>query len=195
MQDSGYKRCTRCGETKPLNEFYRESAVRGGGPISRCKPCFTAKTREYRQRRKEQNRARRDQERIERFWSNVVEVDGCWEWQGYRNRAGYGQITWSRQGILAHRHAYALTYGPIPDGMVIDHLCRNPPCIRPDHMEPVTIAENSLRGKPGIRPTHCPHGHPYVGDNVYYRFPERQRWPVCRVCARAQRRARRAAKP
>lgn len=73
------------------------------------------------------------------------EGEGCWEWRGGRSRAGYGVFSVDRIQVKAHRFIYELLVGPIPSGLVIDHLCSNPPCVRPDHLEAVTTAENVQR--------------------------------------------------
>lgn len=84
--------------------------------------------------------------------------DGCWEWTGQMNDAGYG-IARKRR---AHRVIYELLVGPIAPGLQLDHLCRNRCCVRPDHLEPVTQAENLRRGDNNNRKkTSCPRGHPY----------------------------------
>lgn len=70
---------------------------------------------------------------------------GCWLWQWGQNRQGYGKLHRDGQQ-LAHRWYYIQLRGPIPEGLVIDHLCLNKGCVNPDHMEPVTAAENALRG-------------------------------------------------
>lgn len=88
----------------------------------------------------------------ERFWTKVKLVKqggACWEWIGTTDRNGYGHI-WGGPGkgpLAAHRVAYELLVGPIPDGLCLDHLCRNTSCVNPQHLEPVTYAENYLRGK------------------------------------------------
>ena len=88
---------------------------------------------------------------VERFEAKIVRSDGCWTWTGHHNRKGYGAFgiklneKWTSEPI--HRIAYELWVGPIPKGRQIDHLCRNRGCCRPDHLEVVTAAENSRRGK------------------------------------------------
>src|SRR5262245_55497325 len=96
----------------------------------------------------------------ERFMSHVrIAVSGCWEWQGWRDHRGYGKATAvGRRGKdWAHRVAYQLFTGPIPDGLTLDHLCRNTGCVNPEHLEPVSLAENIRRALP--ERTECPHGH------------------------------------
>lgn len=82
-----------------------------------------------------------------RFWESVKKIrSGCWEWQGPRSSFGYGQFSVEGRNIPAHRYAYEERVGPIPPRLVLDHLCRNPPCVKPDHLEAVTIVQNTLRG-------------------------------------------------
>lgn len=109
----------------------------------------------------------------ERFWSKVDAVGPCWLWTAGTNPLGYGRynLTWRNgkpQGlVLAHRHAWQSLVGPIPEGLVLDHLCRVPACVNPDHLEPVTQAENIRRGygysAQCARRVHCPNGHPLDG--------------------------------
>lgn len=132
----------------------------------------------------------------ERFQRRVtVQDDGCWSWDT-TNSIGYGEFMQNRVGYYAHRFAYEAMVGPIPEGLVIDHLCRNRRCVNPAHMEPVTRGENVLRGisvpAQNARKTHCSRGHAYDEANTHI-TPRGSR--SCRACWRidnAQRRARQA---
>lgn len=82
----------------------------------------------------------------ERFWPKVDRRGDseCWPWLAYLNRNGYGQFVGGGE-VLAHRFAYVLLVGPIPTGLTLDHLCFNPGCVNPAHLEPVTRSENAKR--------------------------------------------------
>lgn len=77
----------------------------------------------------------------------LVTPSGCWEWQGELNRNGYGRVWIDGKRLMTHRVVYELVVGPIPEWLVLDHLCRNRPCCNPEHMDPVTVRENTLRGE------------------------------------------------
>jgi len=108
------------------------------------------------------------------FWSKVRKTESCWIWTGnaYRAKAkhrtmGYGRVHFSKEGYkLAHRAVYELLVGPIPGGLTLDHLCRNPICVNPKHLDLVTMRENILRGRGAAarnsRKTHCERGHPLI---------------------------------
>jgi hypothetical protein len=196
-----------------------------------------------------------------RFVTRVKQgTNGCWLWEGATRTNGYGTFALKRQGrwtqTTAHRIAFELYVGQIPDGYEVDHLCRVRGCVRPDHLEAVTVQENRRRRDAkqtlcyptGVRPipqlpekaapakrnphlcknghdrrqvgtvpngkgrtcaacraeqqarkrtgnahgteTHCPSGHPYAGDNIYFRHrPNGAVQRECRTCVRARNRA------
>ena len=102
----------------------------------------------------------------------------CWEWKGASGSFGHGIVRISGKNHCAHRVVYELMVGAIPKGLVLDHTCRNPSCVNPNHLDPVSQRENVIRSK---TMTHCPHGHPYSGDNLYI-APSGGR--QCRACRR-----------
>lgn len=139
------------------------------------------------------------------FWSKVdksSEGQGCWEWLGTLNPGGYGVLYGVEgfpHGRLTHRHAYEALVGAIPEGLHIDHLCRNRRCANPAHMEPVTNSENVKRGfGPSVgganlraarakqaAKTHCLRGHEYVGGNVRLANRRGRPYRLCVECTRA----------
>lgn len=131
----------------------------------------------------------------ERFRSKlqvIKERGSCIEWQGAISSTGYGGYWLDGRQRLAHRVAWELAKGPIPAGLQIDHLCRNPRCVNPKHLEPVTPRENTMRSSSitaiNARKTHCIHGHPFAGDNLAIQ-PKGGR--KCRTCARRIQREKR----
>jgi HNH endonuclease len=107
----------------------------------------------------------------ERLLARVRIVNDCWQWTGPVNDEGYARIR--VPGHIAkwaiHRASYEVFVGPIPDGLTIDHLCRNPSCINPQHLEPVTMEVNIRRGfgigMKNAAKTACYKGHPYVAGS------------------------------
>lgn len=103
---------------------------------------------------------------------------GCWLWGGPLDEKGYGRVAWKLMNPVrgkatrVHRFMYESVCGKIPADLQIDHLCRTPACVNPDHLEAVTSRENTLRGNTvparNLRKTHCAHGHPYTPENTMF---------------------------
>lgn len=125
------------------------------------------------------------------FWAKVKKTDLCWLWMGARNQKGYGLYS-APNTAAAHRVAYELLVGPIPEGLVLDHLCRNVRCVNPDHLEPVTIRENTARGLPPRAATHCKRGHELTPENTRWRSDRPTR--ECLTCRNVRRREERRRK-
>jgi hypothetical protein len=140
-----------------------------------------------------------------RFWSKVDKTGStlrftyngtpCWIWLGGTDGSGYGKFSITQDfNVIAHRAAYELLVGPIPSNHTLEHKCKNHPCIRPvDHLIPMTIRENILRGDgvaaQNARKTHCKKGHALTEDNlVPFALALGQR--VCRICYNEQHAAR-----
>jgi hypothetical protein len=131
----------------------------------------------------------------DRFWEKVEKTETCWLWTAAKNDQGYGHIKVSDgEWAYAHRLAYELLVGPIPEGLELDHLCRVRNCLNPAHLEPVTGRENVLRSTSptaiNARKTHCPRGHEYSAENTYYTPREGHR--QCRACIVIRRNAKAA---
>lgn len=131
----------------------------------------------------------------ERFWLRVDKnaPNGCWLWTGAKMH-GYGRFNVGGGKIVgAHQFAYEQLIGPVPKGLELDHLCRNPSCVNPQHLEPVTHQTNIVRGDaPAVlralyaSMTHCRRGHPWDEANTYWWRGKRH----CRACQRLRKQAR-----
>ncbi|MFZ2886530.1 MAG: HNH endonuclease signature motif containing protein [Minisyncoccia bacterium] len=118
------------------------------------------------------------------FSHYVKKTQTCWLWTGAK-RSGYGRVAIKRKVYQAHRIAYEKEHGPIPKGLTLDHLCRVPSCVNPDHLEAVTRGENVLRGigiaAMNARKTHCKRGHELAGENLKIQVGGGR---TCRICFR-----------
>lgn len=117
----------------------------------------------------------------DRLMARTVRKGNCWEWARVSSPDGYGRFRFRGAQWLAHRASYALHVGPIPEGLDLDHLCRNRRCVNPSHLEPVTRSENLHRSPlmdRNSKKTHCPAGHEYTQENTRRSGPRRH----CRAC-------------
>lgn len=134
-----------------------------------------------------------------RFWAKVAAGrGGCIIWTSHRSGSGYGRFTLNSKSMTAHRLAYEMAVGPIPDGLVLDHLCRTRACVNHLHLEAVTEKTNILRGEglaaQNAKKTHCPAGHEYTPENTYhFKRSETRVGRNCLACERARYIARRDA--
>lgn len=133
---------------------------------------------------------------LERFFSNVEDLDGCWVWTKALTADGYAPFWLTSTALVrAHRWIYELLVAEIPDGLVLDHLCRVRHCVNPWHLEVVTFGENTRRGLAAVTSwcagkTHCHQGHAFDKANTYVHPVTGHR--TCRRC-RADRMRRYAA--
>lgn len=141
----------------------------------------------------------------ERFWALVDKSagpDGCWPWTGRIERTGYARFYANGRTVAAHRFAYELVVGLIPEGLVLDHVCHSADChlgsecphrrcVNPAHLCPVTNRENVLRGASNsarsARATHCAKGHPFDAQNTTV---DKRGWRRCLECDRVRSRER-----
>lgn len=131
----------------------------------------------------------------ERFWPKVDRrgPDECWLWTGAKNPQGYGNF-WTREdgSVNAHRMAYRLLRPDVDlTGLVLDHLCRTPACVNPNHLEPVTLLENFRRGEgavmQAVRTGRCKRGHDISIEANVYRYASNNYTRQCRLCAALRR--------
>jgi hypothetical protein len=134
---------------------------------------------------------KRYESRLLNLASRVLVGPGCWPWTGAKSDSGYGLFSEKNEKgrpVLrrAHRLMYEYMVGPIPEGLTLDHLCRNRLCVRPSHLEPVTSVENVRRGEAptakNARKTHCPRGHEYNAANTILND---KGWRRCGICSPA----------
>ena len=116
--------------------------------------------------------------------NTIFAANGCWWWMAARSKGGYGET--GVFGIVQYTHilSYEMFVGPVPEGMELDHKCRNRACWNYSHLEPVTHVENMLRGESPYakkkRQTHCKYGHPFAGDNLVFNPDGTRDCVICR---------------
>jgi hypothetical protein len=124
----------------------------------------------------------------------------CWQWTAYCTKEGYGRISVNNESTLAHRVIYEELVGQIPEGLELDHLCRNRSCVNPAHLEPVTHLINVRRGeaRPPIR-AHtdvCVRGHLKTPENTrIVPGTDKRECRKCRVIYQQEYRKRKKASP
>jgi len=125
----------------------------------------------------------RKQYYLDRFIGKIRFTDTCWVWEGHVQSDGYPSFVILSKKVLAHRFSYEEFVGDIPEGLQLDHLCRNRRCVNPSHLEPVTCLENLMRGQTmnvlNKLKTHCKNGHEYTKENTYLR---NNGWRYCKIC-------------
>jgi hypothetical protein len=123
----------------------------------------------------------------DRFWSKVNKntESGCWLWTSCV-QAGYGRFRYKKRTFWVHRLSYLFLIGDIPEGLQLDHLCRVRNCVNPEHLEPVTSRENTMRGNSfsaqNAKKTHCPQGHEYNEENTYIYNRKNTTYRKCKIC-------------
>lgn len=125
--------------------------------------------------------------------------EGCWQWMGTKDQDGYGLFWLNGSRKRAHRVSYEWMKGLIPEELELDHLCKNPSCVNPNHLESVSHQENCKRGEGGKKTgeknkqkMNCPKGHPYNKENTYVRFSsKRNSCRICRTCSKERMRQKR----
>lgn len=124
----------------------------------------------------------------ERFFAKIAlpKETTCWVYTGARDGRGYGRFFAYGKLHATHRWAYERFVGPIPKGMTLDHLCCDTSCCNPEHLEPVTVAENVRRAF--ALKTHCVHGHNWIPENFGYRANGTR---YCKICERERKRRER----
>lgn len=161
-----------CGAITSI--MFRRNAVRVTGSITRTAPQWQNHVPE-----------RLPMPRTKTFMESVIQHlrigNGCWEWGGTKDGLGYGVLNSEKRRAFAHRIVYELVSGEILPGLEIDHLCHNRACVRPDHLEAVTHAENMRRSAVYKQWTHCAKGHALRGENLTRSSGGRFR---CKECKR-----------
>lgn len=197
------KTCKQCLEVKPFEQFYVLPHTKDGYNY-RCITCQNAYNRAHSRRKA---LAKIDPVVISTFKNVPLEFEraflkrvqilptGCWKWTGSCHPDNeYGRFWISAHASRqAHRLGFLWSGRDVPDDLVLDHLCRNRWCVNPDHLEPVTLVENVMRGESiwaqNARKTHCLRGHEFTAENTWISKNNERH---CRECSRIRKREARA---
>lgn len=123
---------------------------------------------------------------------SILNENFCWVWSLTLTRRGYGKFHCDGRWVQAHRGIYEAVYGPIPEGLTVDHVCFNTACINPAHLQLLTLLENQRRQQSSFA-THCKSGHPFDPTNTYIRKSGARQCRKCNAIAVAGYKARRMA--
>lgn len=188
---SGCKACLSCKSLLPATQdYFRPNPYNKHRLQPQCRSCQSLSKRLSRRGLK--NPTGYEYAAMRHILCGITERD-CWNWTGSLSTGGYGCFYIKRKFISAHRAVYELLSGPIPEGLHLDHLCRNRKCVNPAHLEPVTQRENFLRGySPSaitVRTNQCKQGHSLTGDNLFnYISRQGVRNRMCKTCRNARAR-------
>lgn len=119
-----------------------------------------------------------------------VNQNGCWVWQGYKNKLGYGRMNFRGKVRYTHRIIMELIGEIKNESLVVDHVCRNSSCCNPNHLRMVTQQTNSIENSESIpaanaKKTHCKRGHEFTEENTY-RFASFKGRRLCKICRNKQ---------
>lgn len=191
--DSPDRLCEQCG-----------GAIKGDKRRGRCKPCYRRLIKQLKksgQYAPVPGSAGPPRSLARRIDDLRDDPSKCWEWDGEKNERGYGRASIDGKTRPAHRAVYEHLRGPVPEGLVLDHLCRNRLCVNPDHLEPVTNTTNIMRGvgvgAQNASKTHCINGHEFTPENTRLNKPVHPNGDptrTCRQCHRDRQRRYHAAK-
>lgn len=152
-----------------------QQSLRAQHPERRCQHCHKRLTRtrpfKFCNRTCVSRHRRSEVSVAARFWRHVDRASaGCWFWQGGMSTGGYGRFRLPDRTVKAHTVAYELLIGPVPRAQLLDHLCLNPPCVNPWHLDPVAERTNILRGTSptanNARKVRCKRGHELPPPNA-----------------------------
>jgi hypothetical protein len=178
--------CKYCGKTRTPENCRLITQTNGKGMRLRflCSDCERAKDRLRKRERSTHGGKWKPRTVEQRFWSKVDKTTSCWNWCAGKTNDGYGGFWLKGRMLAAHRVSWNIAHGDdsIPDDLIVDHICRNRSCVRPDHLRLLSNVENVMCGAGpaalNSRKTHCKRGHPLSGNNLYVNRTRRH----CKTC-------------